>query len=100
MRILAFPPGAHDSSAAVFDDYRLVAAVQEERLTPLKGSGEGVPWLAIDEGLRIAGWTRRDIDAIASPPAFYPPAYLRAPPPKEIDHPVPRPRGKEPRPRQ
>jgi len=96
MRILAFHPGAHDSSAAVFDDYRLVAAVQEERLTRLKGSGEGVPWLAIDEVLRIAGWTRRDIDAIASTRAFYPAAYLRAPLHKEIDHAVRRWRGKEP----
>jgi carbamoyltransferase len=96
MRILAFHPGAHDSSAAVFDDYRLVAAVQEERLTRLKGSGEGVPWLAIDEVLRIAGWTRRDVDAIASTRAFYPAAYLRAPLHKEIDHAVRRWRGKEP----
>src|SRR5712672_3270654 len=96
MRILAFHPGAHDAAAAVFDDYRLVAAVQEERLTRLKGSGEGVPWLAIDEVLRIAAWPRRDIDAIASTRAFYPAAYLRAPLHKEIDHAVRRWRGKEP----
>src|SRR6266545_1445436 len=96
MRILAFHPGAHDSSAAVFDDYRLVAAVQEERLTRQKGSGEGVPWLAIDEVLRIAGWTRRDIDAIASTRAFYPAAYLRAPFYKEIDFALRRWRGREP----
>jgi carbamoyltransferase len=95
MRILAFHPGAHDSSAAVFEDYRLVAAVQEERLTRLKGSGEGVPWLAIDEVLRIAGWTRRDVDAIASTRAFYPAAYLRAPLHKELDHAVRRWRGKD-----
>jgi carbamoyltransferase len=96
MRILAFHPGAHDASAAAFDDYRLVAAVQEERLTRLKGSGDGVPWLAIDEVLRIAGWTRRDVDAIASTRAFYPAAYLRAPLHKEIDHALRRWRGKEP----
>ncbi len=96
MRILAFHPGAHDSSAAAFEDYRLVAAVQEERLTRLKGSGDGVPWLAIDEVLRIAGWTRREVDAIASTRAFYPAAYLRLPLHKEIDHAVRRWRGKEP----
>jgi carbamoyltransferase len=95
MRILAFHPGAHDSSAAVFDDYRLVAAVQEERLTRQKGSGEGVPWLAIDEVLRIADWTRRDIDAIASTRAFYPAAYLHAPLHKEIDFALRRWRGRE-----
>ena len=79
MRILAFHPGAHDASAAVFDDYRLLAAIQEERLTRQKGSGDGVPWLAVDEVLRIAGWTRRDVDAIASTRAFYPAGYVRAP---------------------
>jgi carbamoyltransferase len=96
MRILAFHPGAHDSSAAVFDDYRLVAAVQEERLTRLKGSGDGVPWLAIDEVLRIAGWTRRDVDAIASTRAFFPSSYLRLPLRREIDHAVRRWSGREP----
>ena len=96
MRILAFHPGAHDSSAAVFDDYRLVAAVQEERLTRLKASGEGVPWLAIDEVLRIAGWTRRDVDAIASTRAFYPTTYLRAPLHREIGFALRRWRGQTP----
>ncbi|HEY2135688.1 MAG TPA: carbamoyltransferase N-terminal domain-containing protein, partial [Xanthobacteraceae bacterium] len=95
MRILAIHPGAHDSSAAAFEDYRLVAAVQEERLTRLKGSGDGVPWLAIDEVLRIAGWTRRDVDAIASTRAFYPSSYLRYPLRKEIDNAVRRWLGKE-----
>jgi len=95
MRILAFHPGAHDASAAVFDDYRLVAAVQEERLTRQKGSGDGVPWLAIDEVLRIAGWTRRDVDAIASTRAFYPADYVRGPLRREVDHALRRWRGKE-----
>ena len=54
MRILTFHPGCHDANAAAFDDYRLIAAVEEERLTRRKGSGYGVPWLAIDEVLRIA----------------------------------------------
>jgi carbamoyltransferase len=96
MRILTFHPGAHDSSAAAFDDYRLVAAVQEERLTRHKGSGDGIPWLAIDEVLRIAGWTRHDVDAIASTRAFYPTIYLRPSLFKEIDYAVRRWRGKEP----
>jgi carbamoyltransferase len=96
MRILAFHPGAHDASAAAFDDYRLLAAVQEERLTRQKGSGDGVPWLAIDEVLRIAGWTRRDVDAIASTRAFYPSGYVRGPLYREIDHALRRWRRKEP----
>ena len=77
-------------------DYRLVAAVQEERLTRHKGSGDGIPWLAIDEVLRIAGWTRHDVDAIASTRAFYPTIYLRPSLFKEVDYAVRRWRGKEP----
>jgi carbamoyltransferase len=88
MRLLAVHPGAHDSSAAVFDDYRLIAAVEEERLTREKGSGDGIPWLAIDEVLRIAGWTRRDVDVIASSRAFFPSDYLRPPLYKEFDYAV------------
>ncbi|MGO9700125.1 MAG: hypothetical protein ACLPX7_12800 [Xanthobacteraceae bacterium] len=55
MRNLAIHPGGHDASAAAFDDYRLLAAVEEERLTRVKGSGDGVSWLAVDEVLGIAG---------------------------------------------
>jgi carbamoyltransferase len=86
MRILAFHPGAHDSTAAVFDDYRLVAAVEDERLTRLKGSGGGVPWLAIDEVLRIAEWSRRDVDAIVSTRSFFHWHYFRYPLFREIDY--------------
>src|SRR5215470_1208340 len=95
MRILAFHPGAHDASAALFQDYELLAAVQEERLTRRKGSGDGVPWLAIDEVLGIAGLTRRDIDAIALTRAFLPPRYLKFPVYKEIEYALRRRLGKE-----
>ncbi len=88
MRILAFHPGCHDSSAAAFEDYRLVAAVEEERLTRRKGSGNGVPWLAIDEVLRIAGWSRLDVDALVSTRSFFPWRYFRYPLVKEIDYAV------------
>jgi len=88
MRILAFNPGAHDASAAAFDDYTLVAAVGEERLTRRKGSGDGVPWLAIDEVLTIAGWRGIDVDAIALTREFVPPRYLHYPPYKQIDYAV------------
>ena len=65
MRILALHAGMHDASAAAFDDYALVAAASEERFTRQKGYGQSVPWLAIDEVLRIAGWRRNEVDAIA-----------------------------------
>jgi len=77
MRILAFHACGHDASAAAFEEYRLVAAVQEERLTRVKGWGNGVPWLAIDEVLSIAGWSRRDVDVIALGCGVYPARYIR-----------------------
>lgn len=86
MRILAFHPGCHDATAALFDDYKLVAAVEEERLTRRKGSGDGVPWLTIDEVLRIADWSRLDIDAIVSTRSFFHWSYFRYSLPREIDY--------------
>jgi predicted NodU family carbamoyl transferase len=85
MRILAFHAGLQDSSAAAFDDYELIAAVAEERLTRRRKSG-GVPWLAIDEVLAIAGWQRGDVDAIATTRGLFPVQYLRLPLHQEIDH--------------
>src|ERR1044071_1270800 len=84
MRILAFQSGLHDASAAAFDDYRLIAAVQEERLRREKGWGNDVPWLAIDEVLRIAGWSRHDVDAIAAIRGTFPLRYFRFSPAREL----------------
>jgi carbamoyltransferase len=86
VRLLAFHPGCHDAAAAAFEDYRLLAAVEEERLTRRKGSGDGVPWLAIDEVLRIAGWSRFDVDAIVSTRSFFHWHYFRYPLHREIDY--------------
>ena len=83
----------HDSSAAIFDDYAMVAAVSEERLTRVKGSGESVPWLAIDEVLRIAGWQRNDVDAIALTRGFHPTYHLRVPLWRELRYSFERARG-------
>jgi carbamoyltransferase len=94
MRILAFHAGPHDVSAAVFDDYDLIAAVQEERLNRRKGAGGFVPWLAIDEALRIAGWSRHDVDAVVATRSFFPLSYFRFPLHKEIDYAVRRWAGK------
>jgi carbamoyltransferase len=87
VRILAFHSGIHDSSAAAFDEYECVAAVQEERLTRDKASG-GLPWLAIDEVLNVAGWTRRDVDAIATTRSMFPVRYFRFSLFKEVDYAV------------
>ena len=79
MRILSFQSGLHDASAAAFEDYRLVAAVQEERLRREKGWGNDVPWLAIDEVLRIAGWSRNEVDVIAAIRGIFPTALFLVP---------------------
>jgi len=79
MRILTFCSSTHDASAAAFDDYELIAAVSEERLRREKGWGADIPWLAIDEVLRIAGWSRTDVDVIAQTRGTYPAQYLRFP---------------------
>ncbi|HEV2574062.1 MAG TPA: carbamoyltransferase C-terminal domain-containing protein [Beijerinckiaceae bacterium] len=59
--ILSVHWGVHDSSAALFDDYTLLAAVQKERLTRIKKDG-GDPSICIDEVLNIAGLDRSAID--------------------------------------
>ena len=95
MRILAIHAGMHDSSAAAFDDYELVAAVSEERMTRVKGSGEKVPWLSIDEVLRIAGWRRNDVDAIATTRGWFPTHDYRFSLPRELWYTLKRWQGKE-----
>ena len=84
VRILSFQSGLHDASAAAFEDYRLVAAVQEERLRREKGWGNDVPWLAIDEVLRIAGWSRHDVDVIAAIRGVFPLHYFSFPLPRDL----------------
>ena len=61
--ILSLLDGVHDSSAALFDDYRVIAAVQRERLTRRKKDG-GRPEECIDEVLAVAGMARTDVDVV------------------------------------
>jgi carbamoyltransferase len=95
LRILAIHAGMHDSSAAAFDNYELVAAVSEERMTRVKGSGEKVPWLSIDEVLRIAGWRRNDVDAIATTRGWFPTHDYKFSLPRELWYTLKRWQGKE-----
>ena len=96
MRILAIHAGIHDASAAAFDGYEAVAAVAEERLTRVKGYGQSVPWLAIDEVLRVAGWRRNDVDVIATTRGFFPTLYERFPLWRELYYAIKRSSGREP----
>jgi carbamoyltransferase len=95
LRILAIHAGMHDSSAAAFDDYELVAAVSEERMTRVKGAGERVPWLSIDEVLRIAGWRRNDVDAVATTRGWFPTHDYKFSLPRELWYTLRRWQGKE-----
>ncbi|MFO0590425.1 MAG: carbamoyltransferase C-terminal domain-containing protein [Polyangiaceae bacterium] len=52
------------SAAAIVEDGRVVAAIEEERLTRLKNDG-GFPHRAIDCCLDVAGATLSDIDEVA-----------------------------------
>jgi carbamoyltransferase len=69
--ILCIHHGLHDSSAALFDDYRVVAAVQRERLTREKKDG-GPPIECVGEVLSIGGLTPSDIDVAVFTRAEYP----------------------------
>lgn len=76
MLILGVHSGYHDACAALYDGYRLVAAVAQERMTRRKVDGGRVPTEAIDECLAIAGADRKDVRALvlgrgAFPARFY-----------------------------
>lgn len=43
MKILGIHPGYHDACAALFDDYTMVAAVAQERMTRRKSDGGRIP---------------------------------------------------------
>ena len=72
---LGIHPGHHDACAALYDGYKLVAAVALERLTRRKIDGGRVPDEAIDECLAIAGRARRDVDALVLGRGTFPSRY-------------------------
>jgi carbamoyltransferase len=81
--ILSVHWGVHDSSAALFDDYTLVAAVQKERLTRIKKDG-GDPSVCVDEVLSIAGIDRSAIDVAVFSRMLVERSMLRASFPKRL----------------
>jgi len=76
MLILSVHAAAHDSAAALFSDYDLVAAVQQERMTRRKGDG-GIPLAAIEEVFAIAAVERAQVDALVLSRAHYPMRFFR-----------------------
>lgn len=75
--ILTVHSGSHDAGAALFEDYRLLAAVQLERLTRYKCDGREHPDLAIDEVLSIAGKSRKDVDVAGFSRSEFPTIFYR-----------------------
>ena len=79
MIVLGIHPGMHDASAALLDDYRVLGAVQLERLNRAKGSGierEAWAWPCVDELLSMQGLRRSDVDAVAFTRESFPRIYL------------------------
>jgi len=79
MIILGLHPGPHDASATLLDDYRVLGAVQLERLNRIKGSGiehEAWAWPCADELLSMHGLRRSDVDAVAFTRESFPRIYL------------------------
>ena len=76
MIVLGLFDGAHDAGACVVADGRLVAAVNEERLTRVKLQGS-FPERSIAEVLRLAGVSEADVDEIAVGGVLTPQLYFR-----------------------
>ena len=76
---LGFSNTGHDATAALFADGKLLAAIAEERLERVKACGRAIPQLAIDEVLRFAGATRRDVSRIGMMCGHFPQRYIRHP---------------------
>ncbi|MBI4985084.1 MAG: carbamoyltransferase [Rhodocyclales bacterium] len=77
--VLGISSTTHDTSAALFVNGKLVAAISEERLSRIKGDGKGLPQRSIDCVLRLAGFRRRDVDGIGLMMGFVPERYIAYP---------------------
>ena len=85
----------HESSAAIFENGRLIAAVSDERLSRIKNDGGRLSDLAIDEVLRLAGRGRDEVDGLALLYTFFPEEYfVRETWGKEIERRIHRARGR------
>ncbi len=64
MRILGIADG-QTSGAAIVEDGRILAAVNEERIARIK-LARGFPWKSIEEVLRLSGTNPGDLEGVAS----------------------------------
>lgn len=68
----------HDGGAALYDDYRLIAAVAQERVTRIKGDGGRFPMEAVRECLAQAGLDAGQVEAVALSRGGYSLDYYKA----------------------
>jgi len=66
----------HESSAVLFEDDQLVAAVSDERLSRVKNDGGKLSDLAINEVMRLSGRSREEIENLALLYTFFPEEYF------------------------
>lgn len=78
MNIISIISGPHDTTAAVFKDYKIQTALQKERITRRKGDGRFSSEL-VAEVLDIANMNAADIDVVAlSIGSLFPVKYLKS----------------------
>ena len=68
---------SHDACAALYDDYRLIASIAQERPTRKKGDGGVFPAEAVAECLAEAGVEASAVDVVALPRVDYPKSFYR-----------------------
>jgi carbamoyltransferase len=57
----------HEGSAVIIRNGRIVAAIEEDRITRVKHDGQTPTWNSIKEVMRISGVSSEEIDAVAVP---------------------------------
>jgi carbamoyltransferase len=77
MLILGVSPTSHDSTVCLFDEYRPLAAVSQERISRRKSEGGQIPIQAMDECLAIAGIGRDQVDALVLNRSLFLERYFR-----------------------
>ena len=85
MIILAISTGTHDMAATVLDEYRVLSAIQTERLSRVKNDGafDKLP-NTINEALRVARKTHADVDVLAVSRCCFEAVHFILSPPKKL----------------
>ena len=77
MFILSVNTSTHDAGAAIFNDFNVLAAIQEERTSRVKGIGGIIPKGSLDEVFEQTGVNKKDIDVLVLCHGQYPSRYFK-----------------------